>query len=123
MRAKPSVNHSVIVSENQMSMLAGDIMLLKLDKTESLIKNLHGKTFTISVDSILDKRNLKRIFNHKGPILLISSDKAVSARIWMILSQMGRRDIFILTNDPDNEVFKNKFRPDSLTKPELEAIK
>lgn len=121
--AQPSVNHSVIVSDKQLSTIAGDIMFLKLDRNESLMKDIAGKVFTVSVDSVLIKRNLKKILHHKGPVMLISTDKAVSARIWMILSQLGRRDIFILTDDPDNEVFKNTFRPDNVNRPETETIK
>ena len=123
MRAKPSVNHSMIISANQLSTLAGDILLVNLDKNENEIKNLHGKALNISADSVLDKGNLKKILNYKGPVLLVSSDKAVSARIWMILSQMGRSDIFILTEDPDNEVSKYKFRPDTIAKPESQPLK
>jgi hypothetical protein len=116
--AQPSVNHSVIVSEKQLSTIAGDIMLLKLGSNGILMKDIPGIVFTVTVDSIIEKRNLKKILTHKGPVVLISSDKGVSARVWMILSQMGRRDIFILTDDPDNEVFKNIFRPDTLNRPE-----
>ena len=116
--AQPSVNHSVIVSDKQLSTMAGDIMFLKLDRNESLMKDMTGKVFTVSVDSVLEKRNLRKIIDHKGPVVLLSSDKAVSARIWMIISQLGRHDLFILTDDPDNEVFKSTFRPDTLNSPE-----
>ena len=112
--AQPSVNHSVIVSDKQLSTIAGDIMFLKFDINERLKKDIAGIVFTVSVDSVLEKRNLRKILDHKGPVVLLSSDKAVSARIWMILSQIGRHDLFILTDDPDNEVFKNTFRPDTL---------
>jgi len=50
---------------------------------------------------------------------LVSSDASVSARMWMFLSQMGIENLFILTTDRENESFKNKFRPDTLTRPEL----
>jgi hypothetical protein len=121
--AQPSVNHSVIISDKQLSIIAGDIMLLKLDRNESMKVDVQGIVISVSVDSVLEKRNLRKILTHKGPVVLLSSDKAVSARIWMILSQLGRRDVFILTDDPDNEVFKNTFRPDTLSKPETETIK
>jgi hypothetical protein len=37
----------------------------------------------------------------------------------MIISQTGRRDLFILSGINDNEVFKNEFRPDTIVSPEL----
>ena len=73
----------------------------------------------IAADSILSKNNLSIIRKHDGPVLLVSSETAVSARIWMVLSQMGYKNIYILTNDADSEVLKYKFRPDTLVRPEL----
>lgn len=121
--AQQSVNHSVIISENQINQLGGDIFLVRLDRKENILKEKHWKTLNVAVDSVLAKKNLKKIFSHKGPVLLISSEIGVSARIWMVLSQMGRRDILIFTDDPENEVFKNKFLPDTLKRQESEAIK
>jgi hypothetical protein len=57
--------------------------------------------------------------NNDGPVLLNSSEEAVSARVWMILSQLGHSNIYIVTDDPEIEVMKNKFRPDTLIRPEL----
>jgi 3-mercaptopyruvate sulfurtransferase SseA len=73
----------------------------------------------IPADSILSKKYLNTIRKHNGPVILFSSEMAVSARIWMLLSQMGCKNIYILTNNTDNEVFKSKFRPDTVTRPEL----
>lgn len=123
MRAKPSVDHSVIISANHLRTLSGDILVLNLARNENLFKNLPGQILKIPADSVLGKRNLKKIFSHKGPLLVVSTDNAVSARIWMILSQMGRKDIFILTDDEENEVLKHKFRSDTLTRPESQDIK
>jgi hypothetical protein len=82
--------------------------------------NVHSAgIIQIPADSILCNQYLSIIKKHKGPLLLFSDDKTISARIWMILSQIGRRNIFILTNNKNNEVFKYKFRPDTLIRPEL----
>ena len=52
-------------------------------------------------------------------MILVSSENAISARVWMILSQIGIKNIFILPEEKDFEVLKNKFRPDTLSAPEL----
>jgi len=117
--AGPSFNHSIIISEKQIGIIGKNILFVYLDKVDIPIKDLHNEVITIKPDSILNKENLRKIIKHKGSVLIISSDPAVSARIWMILSQMGRHDVFILTDHPDNEVFKNKFRPDTLNRLEL----
>jgi len=117
--ARPSFNHSVIISKEQISTIAGNILIVNLNEDKKLMKDLPEGVVNIPADSVLNRENFKIISGHKGPVLLLSSDPAVSSRIWMVLSQMGRRDIFILTDNPDNEVFKNKFRPDTLIRPEI----
>ena len=72
-------------------------------------------TINISPDSLLSKENLNTIKNYEGPVLLFSSETAVSARIWMLLSQMGYKNIFILNNNTDNEILNYKFRPDTIS--------
>jgi hypothetical protein len=116
--AEPSVARSNIISEDQLGTLSGEKLIINLDKKSSGIEqNINNKV--ISADSILSKNVLNIIRKHGGPVLLFSSDAAVSARVWMILSQMGYGNIYIFTNDTDNEVLKNKFRPDTVIRPEL----
>ena len=50
--------------------------------------------------SILAKENIRIIRNSKGPVILASGDITISARIWMVLSEMGLKDLFIL--QPEN---------------------
>ncbi|MCK7537140.1 MAG: rhodanese-like domain-containing protein [Marinilabiliales bacterium] len=47
-------------------------------------------------ESILEKENLKLIRKNKGPVILCSDDSSVSARVWMVLSEMGIKNIYIL---------------------------
>lgn len=117
--AEPSFNHSVIIAEEQISTLAGNILFVYLNKDEKLIKELPQRAMKLPADSVLNRKYLKKIFKHKGPVLLMSSDPVVSARIWMILSQMGCSNIFILSGNTDIEIFKYKFRPDTLIRPEM----
>jgi hypothetical protein len=117
--AQPSFGHLAIITEEQISTLAGNILFISLDKDEKLIKKVPGEAVNIPADSVLNKKYRKVIFKHAGPVLLFAADPSVSARIWMILSQMGRYDIFILAGKPDYEIFKYKFRSDTLIRPEL----
>jgi hypothetical protein len=59
------------------------------------------------------------MLKNKGPVILVSSENTISARIWMLLSQKGLKNIFILSEEKDFEVLKNKFRTDTLSIPEL----
>lgn len=117
--AEPSVMRSNIITRDQTGTLSGEKLIINLSEESSGINNLSMNSLNIPADSILSKNNLNRIRNHNGPMLLFSTRTAVSVRVWMILSQMGYKNIFILTDNADNEVLKYKFRPDTLVKPEL----
>jgi hypothetical protein len=115
----PSYNGSNLVSTSDTGMLQGEKLLIILDKDNAGEFDKSALKILIPPDAILERRYLNLMRDHKGPILLFSVDPALSARIWMIISQTGIRNIYILTSDRDNEIFKNKFRPDTLTRPEF----
>jgi len=109
--AHPSVRQSNTVTLKQFAALTGQNLLINLDKDTTGISKILGKALIISPDSILNKENINRIRKHEGRVFLFSSEPGISARIWMILSQMGRTNLYILTAKPDNEILKYKFRP------------
>jgi rhodanese-related sulfurtransferase len=112
--AEPSFRQSNILTVDQAKLLRGNNLAINLDKDLTSISGIPGDIQNISADSILSKKHLSTIINHDGPVLLLSSDPGLSARIWMVLSQMGRKNIYILTSSTDNEVLKYKFRPESM---------
>jgi hypothetical protein len=108
-RAEPSLKQSNIMIIEQAGSLSGKNLIINLDKEGKLT----GDVQNIPADSVLTKNYVTMIMKHDGPVLLFSSDPGLSARIWMILSQLGCRNIYILTDKTDNEVFKYEFRPDT----------
>jgi hypothetical protein len=88
-----------------------------LDTSAALPSNMTNIVI-IPADSILSKKYSKQIRRNNGPVLLCSSELSVSARTWMILSQSGFKDVYIFSGDSDNEVLKEKFRPDTIAGPE-----
>lgn len=117
--AEPSVMRSNIISVDRTGDLPGNKLIINLNTGKNVIKDNGVESLNVSADSILSKNILRTISKHSGPVLLYSTEAAVSARLWMVLSQLGYRNIYILTNDSGNETIKNKFRPDSLIRPEL----
>ena len=111
---EPSLKHVNTLNIESAKALPGNNLIVRLDKDEVLNTDLKGKQLIVSADSILDKKIIRRILKFDGNILLEADDPGLSARIWMILRQMGCRNIYILTKDTDNEVLKYKFRPDSM---------
>ena len=120
--AQASFNHSVIISQKLAGQIKGNKLFILLDEGIDITSNkdsLRGEILRIPADSLLERKNRKKILDYKGIIMLVSADPSVSARIWMIFSQMGRKDMFIISNDDAPEVLKYEFRPDTLTSPEL----
>jgi hypothetical protein len=117
--AEPSITRSNMITVDQTGALPGNKLIISLDKSDAGIYAISGEAQIIPSDSILDKKYLNTIRKHRGPVLLYSAGTAVSARIWMILSQMGCKNIYILNNNANIEVLNNKFRPDSAIRPEL----
>ena len=116
--AEPSVTRSNTINAEQAGSLAGKKLTINLDKDVHENGQIIRDALNIPAYSIISKKYLNKIRNHKGPVLLYSSESALSARIWMVLSQMGCTNIYILTTNSDNEVLKYKFRPDTLPGPE-----
>jgi rhodanese-related sulfurtransferase len=117
--AEPSVIRTNIITPEQIKNLSGVKLIINLDEETERTNDQGIELVNIPVDSILNNNRLNTIRKHDGPVLLVSSETAVSARIWMVLSQMGYKNIYILTNYADNEVFKYNFQPDTLVRPEL----
>ena len=116
--AEPSISRSNIISKEKIGMLAGEKLFINLDETSEVVKELSKDTIHISASTILNKDNLKKIHNHNGPVLLFSNEPEVSIRIWMLLSQLGYKNLYVLATESDNEVLKYKFHPDSIIRSE-----
>jgi hypothetical protein len=112
--AEPSVKLSNRITIEKAGSLKGKILIINLDKDVNPSLSTITDAKNIPPDSILSKYYFTKIAKHDGPVLLFSSESGISARIWMMLSQMGCKNIYILTNKADNEVFKYKFRSDTL---------
>jgi hypothetical protein len=112
--AEPSLSHSNIITPDQVGSLKGNNLTINLDNKMIPGEKITGDLRNIPADSILNKNIIKSILKHTGPVLIYSSQPSLSARIWMILSQMGCREIYILTKETGNEVPDFKFQPDSM---------
>jgi hypothetical protein len=117
--AKPTISRTNTVTAGQIEQLSGKKLIVNLDGEKNEIEKMGFASITVNPDSLIISKNIEIIRKHDGPVLLVSSESAISARMWMILSQMGCKNIYILTESNDYEVFKNKFRPDSIVSPEL----
>jgi hypothetical protein len=97
--AGPSVTGSNIITEEQISAMQGEILLISLGNQTAVIDRHREKTMMLTPESVLEKGNLSVIRKNKGPVILFSDDSSVSARVWMVLSEMGKQDLYILHDE------------------------
>ncbi|MBN1144632.1 MAG: rhodanese-like domain-containing protein [Bacteroidales bacterium] len=117
--AQPTIDQTNMITSTQLEKLTGNTLLVDLSEQGNLLKDNQG-AIHIPASVILEKENQKKLRTHEGNIVLISADRPLSARIWMLLSQMGYENLFILDDGAGNDVLKYKFQPDTITRPEFE---
>ena len=79
-------------------------------------------SINIPVENLLDKANQTIFKESKNEIILYSSDASTTAKVWVILNQLGFKKLLILTPDEQPEVFKYKFQPDTTARLENDSI-
>lgn len=112
--AEPSFSHSNMISREQLATFSNGYMIIDIsDQGNQLEKHPGDSVIHLPAGKILEKTVQEVLRSNKLPVLLYSPDPAISARVWMLMSQMGYTNLFILTEEQDNEEMKYKFRPDT----------
>ena len=96
------------LSGNPLAMAAGYQMLLELNSDAEIFNRLEEKTAYLEkgMDKVLSENNIEFTINRVGSMISVHFDK-------------NEVYDFETAKNGDNDTFKNKFRPDSLTGPEL----
>lgn len=96
-----SVDKSNLITPSELANLKSELLIVDMSGNKEIpVKN--ATFFQVDAGRIIDKENLKRLRNHDGDIILFSGDLAISARIWMIMSQMGIKNLYILDSTAVN---------------------
>ena len=113
--AESSFSHSNIMTWKQFDADNSGILIINLGDQSDQMKKHQANRANIPVKELLGEESQKILRKHKGRILLYSGEPAISARAWMLLSELGYRNVYILLDEADNEVMKHTFSPDSAT--------
>ena len=98
--AEPSALGSNILTEDQVENLDGEKLIIFLGNSVNVSNRFQEITRSMDPGAILEKENLHILRRNRGPIILFSEEGAVSAKVWMVLSEMGLKNVFILL--PEN---------------------
>ena len=98
--AEPSVTGGNIVSPDNLQAIGNDILFVILDADCQTPDMAGAVRLAAAPGDLLTGENLRRIRKNKGPVVLCSEDMSVSSRVWMVLSETGIRNLYILKKDP-----------------------
>jgi hypothetical protein len=107
--AEASISGQNFITAGQIESLPGKKLIIDLDG--QVMEKGVQRTIAMPPATVLQKENTELIRKNRGPVILSSSDMSVSSRVWMILSQLGIKELYILGDKP--EVLVNEIRPDS----------
>lgn len=96
--AAPSAEGSNLITADQLAGEGEKVLLISLGSMAEVPEQFKDRTITIPPGEILDRENMRVIRKNKGPVILFAGDESVSARVWMVLSETGIRNLYILTD-------------------------
>jgi len=67
----------------------------------------------VPFEKLLEESTLQKLKETENKILLVSDNNSAATKAWVILNQMGFKNVFILSNKENPEVLKYEFQPDS----------
>jgi hypothetical protein len=89
-----------------------DFLFVNLS-TDAADPESYENSVTISFEHILASENQNLIKGVQSKIVLYSEDNSDATKAWVILNQMGFKNIFLLETEENGEVLKYKFQPDT----------
>lgn len=94
--AEPSAIGSNLLTEKQAISIEGEKLIIALGGEVTVSKLFQNEVLRMDPESILQKGNLDILRRNKGPVILYSDQSSVSAKVWMVLSEMGLKNIYII---------------------------
>lgn len=68
----------------------------------------------IPFKKMLEESSLEKFKATENKILLLSDDNSVAVKAWMILNQLDFKNVFVLSDEENQEVLKYEFQPDTV---------
>jgi len=104
------VSNNFSVSISELKTMEKDVLVVDLNESG---KSQFDNSLQIPFEKLLDKSNLKKLKETENKILLVSNDISKAEKAWVILNQLGLKNVFVLSDEVTPEIFKYKFQPDT----------
>lgn len=122
------VETAVEITKNQSNLITPDQLLNQT--TPYLLIDLGNKpgsgsfqyphAIQIPFEKLLDYTNRKVLKEARGKVILFSEDISLASKAWVILNQLGYKNVLILASAENQEALKYKFQPDTTARLEEE---
>lgn len=115
-------NNSNLRSPDQLHQMKSQWLVVNIGNSD-LPDSLHiENSIRIPFANLLDEVNRKILNEVKGDLVLYSADVATASKAWVILNQLGFKNVKILATEKIPEKLKYKFQPDTTARLELDSI-
>jgi len=115
-------NNSNTISLAQLQLLKGPWMVVNIGNSDLPDSVQVEHSMKIPFENLLDQTNRKILEEVNGDLILYSADMATASKAWVILNQMGFKNVFILNAGENQEELKYKFQPDTNARLEQDSI-
>lgn len=115
-------NNSNMISADQLRQQKNPWMVVNIGNSDIPDSIQVEHSMKIPFENLLDQTNRKILKGVDGDLILYSADVATAAKAWVILNQLGYKNVFILNAEENPEELKYKFQPDTTVKLEQDSI-
>lgn len=108
-----NVIETVISNNNSVSLndfKSSENQFLVVDLNESGSSQFEN-SMKVPFENLLEESVLQKLKETQGKILLASDDNSQTSKAFVILNQMGFKNVFVLSNDDNPEILKYEFQP------------
>lgn len=115
-------NNNNLITVNQLKKLTAPYLIIDIgsEPRPDSLQFQHAVKITFS--QLLDKANRKVLNEASGELILYADDDATASRAWVILNQLGYKNLRILTFENNPEELKYKFQPDTTARLEQDTM-
>ena len=115
-------NNSNTLSPDQLHQMKSQWLVVNIGNSDLPDSLRIENSIRIPFANLLDDANRKKLNEVKGDLVLYSADVATASKAWVILNQLGFKNVKILATKEIPEKLKYKFQPDTTARLELDSI-
>ena len=106
-------DHGNTITLNQLRKIPSPYLVIEIGSGSRHDSLQFQHSVQIPFESLLDKESRETLDHTKGEMILCSDDISTASKAWIILNQLGYKNVLILTSEENPEELKYKFQPDT----------